>query len=123
MENQNPLESAADLTFDNYQAYASETAVYPGKGNLLGILYCGLGAAGETGEVANKLKKMMRDNNCVLDDAFRAKIKAEMGGALWYFSQLAKEIGTTLGEIARDNVLELRGRRERGTIHGDGDNR
>ena len=120
---QNTIEPPSELTFDEYQGYTSETAVYPGKKEIMGLMYCGLGAAGEAGEVANKIKKVLRDNYCILDEAFKKKISKEMGGVLWYLAQLAEEMGTTLGAIARDNVMELRGRRERGTLHGDGDDR
>lgn len=114
---------AEDFTFSEYQRIAAETAIYPGKKELIGLMYCGLGAAGEAGEVANKIKKVLRDNNCKLDADYREKIVKDIGGTLWYLSQLAEEMGTSLGEIALMNVDELRGRRERGTLHGDGDNR
>lgn len=120
---QNTIEPPSELTFDTYQAYATETAVYPGKGELLGLLYCGLGTAEEAGEVAGKIKKVLRDNAGVVDDNQRERIRKEMGDVLWYLAGVAKELGVSLGEIARDNVVKLRGRRERGTLHGDGDDR
>ena len=95
----------------------------PGKKELLGLLYCGLGTAEEAGEVAGKIKKVVRDNNGVVDDVQRERIKKEMGDVLWYLAGVAKELGINLGSVARDNILKLQGRRERGTIHGDGDDR
>ena len=117
------VESSEVLTFGSYQALAMETAVYPGKKELLGLLYCGLGTAEEAGEVAGKIKKVVRDNNGVVDDVQRERIKKEMGDVLWYLAGVAKELGINLGSVARENILKLQGRRERGTIHGDGDDR
>ena len=114
---------SSELTFDLYQTLAMETAVYPGKKELLGLLYCGLGTAEEAGEVAGKIKKVLRDNNGIVDDAQRERIKKEMGDVLWYLAGVAKELGINLGSVARENILKLQGRRERGTIHGDGDDR
>jgi NTP pyrophosphatase (non-canonical NTP hydrolase) len=117
------VESSNELTFDLYQTLAMETAVYPGKRGLLGLLYCGLGTAEEAGEVAGKIKKVLRDNNGVVDGVQRERIKKEMGDVLWYLAGVAKELGINLGSVARENILKLQGRRERGTIHGDGDDR
>jgi len=111
------------LTFDEYQIAAAKTAIYPGKGEILGLLYCGLGAASEGGEVAGKIKKVLRDNNGVVDAVFQRKIADEIGGALWYLAQAATEIGVDLGAIAQDNIAILASRQARGTLHGDGDNR
>jgi NTP pyrophosphatase (non-canonical NTP hydrolase) len=114
---------SSELTFDLYQTLAMETAVYPGKKELLGLLYCGLGTAEEAGEVAGKIKKVLRDNNGIVDDAQRERIKKEMGDVLWYLAGVAKELGISLGSVARENIIKLQGRRERGTLHGDGDDR
>jgi NTP pyrophosphatase (non-canonical NTP hydrolase) len=111
----------APLTFKDYSARASATAIYPGKGEVLGLLYCGLGAANEAGEVAGKIKKMLRDDHMLLTDKRRVAIRQEVGGTLWYLSQVCKEIGCTLEEAAAENLDVLAGRQERGTLHGDGD--
>lgn len=97
--------------------------MYPGKGDMFGLMYCALGAAGEAGEVANKVKKIFRDNDCIVTEEVRKKIIKEIGGVLWYLSQLSEELGTTLADAAHENVVELYGRRLRGTLHGDGDDR
>lgn len=112
-----------ELTFDEYSRRASETAIYPGKGEMLGTLYCGLGAAGEAGEVAGKIKKMLRDDNCIMTPERAAAIRKEVGGTLWYLDQLCKEIGTTLAFCAGENLDILASRKERGVLHGSGDDR
>lgn len=119
------------LNLNLYQWMAQKTAVYPGKGTVAGLEYCALGFAGEAGEVANKVKKILRDDNgeeqdvrlMVITPFRRAQIIKEAGGALWYLAAIAQELGVTLNDIAELNLDELQSRRFRGTIKGDGDNR
>jgi NTP pyrophosphatase (non-canonical NTP hydrolase) len=111
------------LTMNGYQYLAQRTAVYPGKGSSIGLAYAALGLNGEAGEVAEKVKKLLRDADGVLDDVRRAAIKKEIGDVLWYAAAVAAEIGVQLDEVARANVEKLAGRAERGTLQGSGDNR
>lgn len=112
-----------DIEASEYQHRAGETAVYPGIGSTQGLLYTALGLAGEAGEVANKVKKVIRDDGGVLTDERRAQIEKEAGGVAWYLAQLSFELGTPLGAIMRENLAILEARQESGTIHGDGDER
>ncbi|QIW87552.1 hypothetical protein Ab1vBOLIVR4_gp35 [Agrobacterium phage OLIVR4] len=125
---------------DQYQEIATRSAIYPGQGTPFGVMYAALGLA-EAGEVQNKVKKGFRDDGMIefVDAPFRdgdvlvrfkpitperrAAIIKEMGGALWYMAALAKEIGTTLSEVAVNNLDELCSRTERDTLRGDGDDR
>lgn len=123
---------------DQYQEIATRSAIYPGQGTPFGVMYAALGLA-EAGEIQNKVKKMFRDDRTIefvdvreretvvrfapITPERRAVIIKEMGGNLWYLAALAKEIGTTLSEIAGNNLDELCGRTERDTLNGDGDNR
>ncbi|PIT90535.1 MAG: hypothetical protein COU22_01635 [Candidatus Komeilibacteria bacterium CG10_big_fil_rev_8_21_14_0_10_41_13] len=109
------------MNFKEYQAQSSKTAVYPKIGN--NFYYPALGLASEAGEVAGKIKKVMRDNNDVVDEDRKADLKKELGDVLWYVSQLATELKLDLNEIAEANVEKLQSRLERGKIGGDGDNR
>lgn len=108
------------MKFDDYQKGTAKTAIYPPE---IGLAYVALGLAGEAGEVANKIKKIYRDKKGLLDDETRAILKKEIGDVLWYVSQLSTELQLDLGEVAQDNLDKLMGRKERGTISGDGDNR
>ena len=87
------------------------------------VYYTAMGLAGEAGEVANKAKKIFRDDTHFLYRDRKDAIKKELGGVLWYAAMMAKECGLTLDEIAETNVAELKRRKEEGTIHGDGDDR
>jgi NTP pyrophosphatase (non-canonical NTP hydrolase) len=109
------------LTFEKYQQEVRTTAVYPNSGN--NFVYPALGLCGESGEVAEKIKKVLRDKDGVMDEQSRAALKKELGDCCWYISSLCSELGFTLEEVAQENLDKLRGRRERGTLHGSGDNR
>ena len=109
------------MTFDEYQKKSRETAIYPNQGN--NFIYPTLGLVGESGEIAEKVKKIIRDNNGLLDDFKREEIKKELGDVLWYVSQLATEIKINLSDIAETNISKLQSRKERDKLSGDGDNR
>lgn len=83
--------------------------------------YLALGLTGEAGEVAEKLKKYLRDRSD--SEAFRSDLRKELGDVLWYVAQLGKLHGLTLEEIAAENLHKLRDRRARGVLGGSGDNR
>lgn len=109
------------MNFEEYQKKSRKTAIYPGAGK--NYIYPTLGLVGEAGEIANKIKKIERDKNNILDDKTREALKKELGDVLWYISQLATELGLSLDEIAGLNIERLYSRMERGTLKGDGDNR
>jgi NTP pyrophosphatase (non-canonical NTP hydrolase) len=75
--------------------------------------------AGEAGEVANQVKKILRDNAGELTAERRAKIVDELGDVLWYAAALASDIGISLEEVAALNLAKLAKRFEAGTIQGD----
>ena len=104
-----------DMSLNEYQNAAAKTAVYKTAHQ---ILYPALGLAGEAGEVANKVKKMLRDN-----DFDRDAIVAEIGDVLWYIAALSRDLNVNLQDIALANIEKLYGRKERGTLQGSGDKR
>lgn len=107
-------------TFDDYQQRALTTAVYPTE-NMAGIYYTALGLTNEAGEVAGKVKKMMRDDGGTLTIERREALAAEIGDVLWYCAALAHELGLHLNDIADANLTKLEDRAKRGAIRGDGD--
>jgi len=109
------------MDFVTYQRESRKTAVYPGIGN--DFIYPTLGLAGESGEVAEKIKKVIRDKKSIVDAETKSEIGKELGDVLWYLSQLATELGLDLSEIAEGNIEKLRSRMERNRLHGEGDNR
>ena len=104
---------------DMYQKSAKATAIYPRD---YSIVYPAIGLAGEAGEVANKVKKLLRDNPDMTDD-IKEKIGDEIGDVLWYCAVLADDLGQSLSEIANRNLLKLANRQKLGKLHGSGDKR
>lgn len=82
-----------------------------------------LGLAGESGEVLEKFKKLIRDRQGQLTEEDRAALIKELGDILWYVNAVAHLLGSSLEEVARRNNEKLASRRERGQLHGQGDNR
>ena len=77
----------------------------------------------QAGEVADKVKKVMRDRNGVFDAETREAIKLELGDVLWYVAQLSQELGYDLEEVAIANLNKLSSRAARGRLGGNGDDR
>lgn len=113
------------MDFDGYQKRSRKTAKYPNLGN--NFVYPTLGLTGEAGEVADKIKKHLRDDKidtpAKLSLEQKMALSKELGDVLWYVSQLATECGLSLNDIAAENVLKLESRQERGKLGGSGDNR
>lgn len=105
------------MQLNEYQQLASKFAQYPNRGNNL--VYTVLGLCGESGEVAEKVKKFIRGDNVEL----HTQLFKELGDVLWYLSQCAAELGTNLEFIAALNIQKLQDRLDRDLIKGSGDNR
>jgi NTP pyrophosphatase (non-canonical NTP hydrolase) len=124
------------MNFKDYQDLSADTAVYPGKGTLVGLMYVGLGL-GEAGEAQGKIKKILRDDydardmehigsiatSAVCTTDKREQLKGELGDILWYVAQAATELGLDLSDVAQANIDKLASRKERGVLQGSGDNR
>jgi NTP pyrophosphatase (non-canonical NTP hydrolase) len=109
------------MDFNEYQEKANSTAVYPDK---FTIIYPALGLAGESGEVCEKIKKWLRDENGeVMSEERRQLLKKEIGDVLWYVASLSTDLGFSMDEIANENIEKLFSRKDRGVLKGSGDNR
>jgi len=108
------------MDFNKYQEAAVSTAIYPDTHR---ILYPALGMAGEAGEVANKVKKIIRDGTDNLPEDWKDQLASEIGDVLWYCAALANDIGIPLSLIAAQNRDKLLERKQKGTIGGSGDKR
>lgn len=113
----------AVASFNFYQDEATQFAIYPGKGTFLGLVYTTLKMNGEAGEIAEKIGKIMRDENSVLSTVHKDALLFELGDVLWYIAAQAKELGFTLEEVANANIAKLASRSARGKLSGSGDNR
>jgi NTP pyrophosphatase (non-canonical NTP hydrolase) len=109
------------MLLSDYQSLSRRTATYPGAGE--NIVYPTLGLAGEAGEVAEKVKKLLRDDGGVMTDERLQALAGELGDVLWYVAQVATEAGLDLEEIAQGNLDKLLSRQRRGVLSGSGDAR
>ena len=109
------------LSANDYQTAALRTAIYPDMGQ--NYVYPTLGLVGEAGEVAEKVKKIIRDGDGVLTDPDREKIALEVSDVCWYLAVLAFELDYTLEEIMQMNLDKLASRKQRGVLSGSGDSR
>lgn len=108
------------MNFSDYQKQSRQTAIYPDLGN--NFVYPTVGLSGEAGEVANKIKKLLREDY-LLTDEYRKELGKEIGDVLWYLSQLCSELKLSLDAIAKENIKKLLKRVKDDKIHGSGDNR
>lgn len=97
---------------NEYQEAAVATAVYPNKGEIGGLIYTVLGMVGEAGELANKLKKHIRNGTPVNKDVLRD----ELGDVLWYVSAVSAELDARLEDVANENIDKLLQRKAEGTL-------
>jgi len=79
------------MTFDEYQEHAAQTAIYPNRYEIGGMTYTVLGLNGEAGEIAEKLKKVIRDNGGKVDEAKTYELAKELGDVLWYVAETATQ--------------------------------
>jgi NTP pyrophosphatase (non-canonical NTP hydrolase) len=109
------------MDFNEYQTRARGTAIYPGKGSS--CTYPTLGLCGEAGEVAEKVKKVIRDYGGLFSVEKVEEISLELGDVLWYIANICCELGLSLEEVAQLNVDKLAERQKSNKLHGEGDNR
>ena len=107
------------MNFNTYQKKAMSTRVE----KAIKLIYPVLGLNGEAGEIAEKIKKVIRDNEGVVTNEIAGAIGKELGDVLWYLAAIADDLGFTLDDIAKANLEKLASRKERDVIKGDGDSR
>ena len=78
-----------------------------------------LGLVGEAGEVAEKMKKLVRDSSRFTNE----EIMKELGDVVFYATALANIYGKGLREVIDLNMKKLDDRQKRGKLQGSGDNR
>lgn len=108
---------------DTYQQQALTTAIYPGKGEALGLAYCAQGLAGGAGAVNNQTKKCLRDDGIDVTPERLAKIRHALGENQWYAAQICNELGISLSDVQEENLVLLASRQDRGVLRGDGEDR
>jgi NTP pyrophosphatase (non-canonical NTP hydrolase) len=110
------------MNLNDYQTQALTTAVSSGD-EFKDVMHWALGISGESGEVAEKLKKIIRDKDSKISDEDKQELAKEVGDVLWYLAVFANQLGVTLEDIAQANLAKLQSRKQRGVLGGSGDNR
>ncbi len=110
------------MTFEEYQKRAL-TTVISSNDAFKDSLHWVLGINGEAGEVAEKVKKIIRDKNGVMTKQDKLELGKELGDVLWYLAVFAHDLGLSLDDIAGQNLDKLKSRKARGVLGGTGDNR
>jgi NTP pyrophosphatase (non-canonical NTP hydrolase) len=110
------------MNFNDYQKKALTTVISEGN-EFNDLLHWVLGINGEAGEVAEKVKKIIRDKSGKVTDADKQELGKEIGDVLWYLAVFAHHLGIEFNDIAADNLKKLADRKSRGVLGGAGDNR
>lgn len=108
------------MNLSAYQTQAKKTAIY---GREDSVIYPTLGLCSEAGEVAGKIKKIMRDTKGKISEEDLDALKSELGDVLWYLAALSSDLGFSLDEVAKANLEKLEDRMKRDKIGGSGDER
>jgi len=111
------------MDFDEYEKLAARTATFDGKQEEYKLMYLTLGITGEAGEIAEKVKKIMRNDDGIVSDEKRTELTRELGDVLWYLSQLSRILNVPFSEVAKANIEKLADRAARDVIKSSGDNR
>lgn len=93
------------MDFSEYQKRSRATAKYSNLG--FNFVFPTLGLVGEAGEIANKIKKIARDEKGEISEASREMVKDELGDLLWYAAQLATELEIPLQEVVNMNIAKI----------------
>lgn len=110
------------MTLNEYQTEALVTALWSGD-EMKDLAHWVLGVTGESGEIAEKVKKIIRDFDGQLSDDAKKELMKEVGDVLWYLAVLTEHLGFTFDEVGKQNIAKLRDRQARNKIQGNGDNR
>jgi NTP pyrophosphatase (non-canonical NTP hydrolase) len=108
------------MNLKEYQDWSQSVCIYPKD---KAIEYVALGLASECGELCGKIKKMLRDDNCIITNKKKEELIGEAGDCLFYLSRICQETGISLQQAMEDNIKKLEDRKERGVLGGSGDNR
>ena len=113
------------MDLDKYQKRAAKYDLFETTVDLKspGFLEKILGLAGEAGEAADKVKKILRDKGGYASEDDKAELVKELGDVLWYVANVARYLDVDLSQIAKVNIDKLESRRKRNKLHGEGDNR
>ena len=113
------------MDFNDYQAQAAKFDLYQKTPDLSSSAFLEkvLGLSGEAGEAADKIKKLLRDQDAQASPEDKAEIEKELGDVLWYLASIARYLDLNFTDVAKTNLKKLQSRQNRHQLHGSGDNR
>jgi len=115
------------MTFDEYQKLALKTEMMQRpkiiNANDPAFVAKILGLVGESGELADKYKKLVRDKGGFISEEDKIGMAKEIGDILWYLTVVSDYLDLSLSDIANDNLAKLASRKSRGVQTGSGDDR
>ena len=104
------------MNFNEYQDESRKTWIFDHKNDFMRSV---LGLVGESGEIAEKVKKWLRgDGKLEKED-----VAKELGDVMYYVARIADYYQLSLEDIAKLNIEKLKSRKERNKIKGSGDER
>lgn len=110
------------MNLDDYQKQALTTVIATDN-EFKDLLHWVLGINGEAGEIAEKMKKIIRDKGGEVTAEDKAELAKEVGDVMWYLAVFANHLGVSLNDVAEQNLAKLKSRQDRGVLGGSGDNR
>jgi NTP pyrophosphatase (non-canonical NTP hydrolase) len=110
------------MKFDDFQQKAMTFRMMQ-KNDDIRLAVLVLGLTGESGEVAEKIKKIFRDKGGRVSENEKHELTKELGDVLWYLAAIADFLGVKLSSVAELHIKKGIDRKNRGVQHGDGDNR
>jgi NTP pyrophosphatase (non-canonical NTP hydrolase) len=110
-----------ELSAYQQAAHATSLETSFGDGDMSRLIYPSLKLAGEAGEFAEKVGKIIRDRAGLVGAEERAMLSDELGDVLWYVAEVATVLDISLDDVGMRNLDKLRSRSERGVIQGSGD--
>ncbi len=113
------------MDFDDYQKQAAKYDLFEKVDSLKDVAFFEkvLGLAGEAGETADKIKKLLRDKDGAATPEDKIAVAKELGDTLWYIAAISRYLNIPLSEIASGNIEKLESRLKRNKLHGAGDER
>lgn len=108
------------MTLNDYQNKALSTNINQGTHVFFDRMF---GLVGEAGEMADKVKKWIRDDQANWEKLNKDELASELGDVLWYVATLAESLGYDLEEVGQKNLSKLQDRKNRGALSGKGDKR
>lgn len=111
------------MDFNEYQNLAARTGHFDKDDFEYQIMYTSMGLAGESGELIEKIKKVIRNDKGVMSEEKRDLIRLEIGDVLWYLSQISRILGISFQDAAEANIRKLEDRVARNVLLSEGDTR